>query len=266
MPWSLRSGRGSLQLLRTAEGALSREAGLSAGGESPAGQYLRQAWPLTLREQGPLVAAGYDAVTLTARGESSKRDPDSLSSLSACGWPASARRRWRRCSRSTRPRRSRAHRPGTVVFGSQHGARMGAGAVRARIAAAGHDHGRRRLRARPSPRPPGDALGALVAGGQLAVPGRAGCRVAVPAAGLVALERKRSAGAGDAAVVLRVRPGAGGAGAAVRPLLAAAAAACGSHPPWARAGGRARGSRSAVARAVGGVCSRSGPAIRLLRC
>ena len=82
VPWSLRSGRGSFQLQRTAEEALRRETGGSAGGESPAAQYLRQAWPLSLREQGPLVAAGYDAVTLTARDESSQPGGDSPASLS----------------------------------------------------------------------------------------------------------------------------------------------------------------------------------------
>jgi hypothetical protein len=69
VPWSSQSGRGSLQVLRTLDSALQRELGAGSGSESPLGQYLRQAWPLTLRPQGRLVAAGLDAVTLTARGE-----------------------------------------------------------------------------------------------------------------------------------------------------------------------------------------------------
>jgi Peptidase family M28 len=69
VPWSTGSGRGSLQMLRTADGALAREADVRTGSESWPAQFLRQAWPLTLREQGPLVAGGLDAVTLTAHGE-----------------------------------------------------------------------------------------------------------------------------------------------------------------------------------------------------
>jgi hypothetical protein len=69
LPWSSASGRGSLQVLRTAEAALRREAATEAGSPSALGQFIRQLWPLTLREQGPLVRAGFDAVTLTAHGE-----------------------------------------------------------------------------------------------------------------------------------------------------------------------------------------------------
>jgi hypothetical protein len=69
VPWSTSSRRGSAQVLLTAEAALAREADVSAGSESAAGQFVRQAWPLTLREQGPLVARGMDAVSMTAHGE-----------------------------------------------------------------------------------------------------------------------------------------------------------------------------------------------------
>jgi hypothetical protein len=69
LPWSNDSHRGSAQLLRTVESALAREADVAPDSESAAGQFVRQAWPLTLREQGPLVAAGMDAVTLTGHGE-----------------------------------------------------------------------------------------------------------------------------------------------------------------------------------------------------
>lgn len=69
VPWSTGAERAPLQLARTADAAVARESGASAGSESPFGQFLRQAWPLTLREQGPLVEHGLDAITLTARGE-----------------------------------------------------------------------------------------------------------------------------------------------------------------------------------------------------
>ena len=76
MPWSTDSRRGSLQVLRTADAALRRETGVAAGSESWLGQLLRQAWPLTLREQGPLVREGLNAVTLTAtRGASASSPP-----------------------------------------------------------------------------------------------------------------------------------------------------------------------------------------------
>jgi hypothetical protein len=69
VPWSTDSKRGSLQLARTIDQALRRELGSGAGSEPFAGQFMRQAWPLTLREQGPLVRHDMDAVTLTAAGE-----------------------------------------------------------------------------------------------------------------------------------------------------------------------------------------------------
>jgi hypothetical protein len=69
VPWSTNDRRGSLQLLRTADAALRRELGAGAGSDSAFGQFVRQVWPLTLRPQGPLVAAGIDAITLTDHGE-----------------------------------------------------------------------------------------------------------------------------------------------------------------------------------------------------
>jgi hypothetical protein len=69
IPWSTDSHRASLDAARTVEAALRRETGAAAGSESWLGQFMRLAWPLTLREQGPLVRSGLDAVTLTARGE-----------------------------------------------------------------------------------------------------------------------------------------------------------------------------------------------------
>jgi hypothetical protein len=69
LPWSSDSRRSSLQLLRSASAALEREVSAAPGSESWFGQFMRQAWPLTLREQGPLLAQGVDALTLTSRGE-----------------------------------------------------------------------------------------------------------------------------------------------------------------------------------------------------
>ena len=69
VPWSTGSARASVTAARSAEAALRRETGAASGLESWPGQWVRLAWPLTLGEQGPLVSAGLDAVTLTARGE-----------------------------------------------------------------------------------------------------------------------------------------------------------------------------------------------------
>ena len=69
LPWSTASGRASLVAARTVEAALRREAGVGARPESWLGQFARLAWPLTLREQGPLLRAGIDALTLTAHGD-----------------------------------------------------------------------------------------------------------------------------------------------------------------------------------------------------
>ncbi len=84
VPWSTTSRRGSLQVLRTAGAALARESGIRTADDPWFTQFLRQAWPLTLRAQGPLVARGFDAVTLTSRGEVPRgkgRDPlDGISS------------------------------------------------------------------------------------------------------------------------------------------------------------------------------------------
>ena len=69
IPWSTDSRRASLAAARTVDTALRRETGSAPGAESWPGQFIRLAWPLTLREQGPLVRSRLDAVTLTARGE-----------------------------------------------------------------------------------------------------------------------------------------------------------------------------------------------------
>jgi hypothetical protein len=55
--------------VRTVDQALRRELGSGVGSEPFAGQFMRQAWPLTLREQGPLLRRDIDSVSLTAGGE-----------------------------------------------------------------------------------------------------------------------------------------------------------------------------------------------------
>lgn len=82
VPWSTDERRGSLQLLRTANVALERELGSGSGSESALGQFVRLAWPLTLREQGPLVEAGLDAITLTAHGEVPAQGKNTLDATS----------------------------------------------------------------------------------------------------------------------------------------------------------------------------------------
>jgi hypothetical protein len=74
IPWSSDTRRSSLQLLATEDVNLRREIEAGTGSESVPGQFLRQAWPLTLREQGPLNDHGLDALTLTSHGEV-PRDP-----------------------------------------------------------------------------------------------------------------------------------------------------------------------------------------------
>jgi Peptidase family M28 len=69
VPWSSDSRRASPELVRSANFALAKELGAGAGSESPAGQFVHLAWPVTLREQGALLESGLDAVTMTAHGE-----------------------------------------------------------------------------------------------------------------------------------------------------------------------------------------------------
>jgi hypothetical protein len=83
VPWSTDSRRGSLQVARTADAALSRESNTTSRQDSWPAQFLREAWPLTLRDQGPLVAADLNAVTLTARGEVPRgKGPDTIAGIS----------------------------------------------------------------------------------------------------------------------------------------------------------------------------------------
>jgi hypothetical protein len=83
IPWSTGSSRASLEVVRSVDAALAQETGAGGGSESWLGQLVHLAWPLTLREQGPLVREGIDAVTLTARAELPRgAGPDTLAGIS----------------------------------------------------------------------------------------------------------------------------------------------------------------------------------------
>lgn len=69
VPWADDARIAPLELRRTVESALRRETGLAAGASSPAVQFTRLAFPLTLSDQGPFNARGIPAVLLSASGE-----------------------------------------------------------------------------------------------------------------------------------------------------------------------------------------------------
>jgi hypothetical protein len=83
IPWSTGSSRASLAAVRSVDAALAQETGAGGGSESWLGQLVHLAWPLTLREQGPLLREGIDAVTITARAELPRgKGPDTLTGIS----------------------------------------------------------------------------------------------------------------------------------------------------------------------------------------
>jgi hypothetical protein len=69
VPWGDDAAVAPLELRRTVELALSREAGLGNRRSRPASQFARLAAPLTPGLQGPFVGAGLPAVLLSASGE-----------------------------------------------------------------------------------------------------------------------------------------------------------------------------------------------------
>jgi hypothetical protein len=69
VPWSEQSGMAPVRLRRTLDWAVAMEVGRPAGQTSPAGQFARLAFPLTITEQGPLLVHGLAAETLQASGE-----------------------------------------------------------------------------------------------------------------------------------------------------------------------------------------------------
>jgi hypothetical protein len=69
--WSTGDGVGSLQLRRTVEAAVRKEAGTNPGGAHATSQWARLAFPVTVGEQGPLVAADLPTALLSVSGERS---------------------------------------------------------------------------------------------------------------------------------------------------------------------------------------------------
>jgi Peptidase family M28 len=67
--WSTGDGVGSLQLRRTVEAAVRKEAGTNPGGARATSQWARLAFPVTIGEQGPLVAADLPTALLSVGGE-----------------------------------------------------------------------------------------------------------------------------------------------------------------------------------------------------
>ena len=67
--WSTGDGVGSLQLRRTVEAAVRKEAGTNPGGARATSQWARLAFPVTVGEQGPLVAADLPTALMSVSGE-----------------------------------------------------------------------------------------------------------------------------------------------------------------------------------------------------
>ena len=73
VPWGDDGTMAPLQLRRTVEDAVRAETGANAGMPRGLSQLAREAVPLTLSAQGPLVAGGVPAVVLSASGERGPR-------------------------------------------------------------------------------------------------------------------------------------------------------------------------------------------------
>jgi hypothetical protein len=67
--WSTGDGVGNLQLKRTIEAAVRAEADTNPGGSRATSQWARLAFPVTVSEQGPLVAADIPAALVSVGGE-----------------------------------------------------------------------------------------------------------------------------------------------------------------------------------------------------
>ena len=92
VPWSTDSRPAPLALRRTLEIAARRETGSDPGGARTTVQWMRRAVPLTITEQGPLLAAGLPAVLLQASGERGPRPGDRVSLRSLDGFGRAALR------------------------------------------------------------------------------------------------------------------------------------------------------------------------------
>jgi hypothetical protein len=76
--WSTGDGVGSLQLRRTVEAAVRKEAGTNPGGARATSQWARLAFPVTVGEQGPLVAADLPTALMSVSGERSPAADDPI--------------------------------------------------------------------------------------------------------------------------------------------------------------------------------------------
>jgi Peptidase family M28 len=76
--WSTGDGVGSLQLRRTVEAAVRKEAGTNPGGARATSQWARLAFPVTVGEQGPLVAGDLPTALLSVSGERSPPADDPI--------------------------------------------------------------------------------------------------------------------------------------------------------------------------------------------
>ena len=92
VPWSADSRPAPLPLRRTLEAAARLETGNDPGGARAIVQWMRRAVPLTLTEQGPLLAAGLPAVLLQASGERGPRAGDRVSLRTLDGFGGAALR------------------------------------------------------------------------------------------------------------------------------------------------------------------------------
>ena len=79
VPWSTEPRPAPLPLRRTLETAVRAEVGADPGGARAVVQWMRRALPLTITEQGPLLAAGLPAALLQASGEPGPQASDRVS-------------------------------------------------------------------------------------------------------------------------------------------------------------------------------------------
>ena len=92
VPWSTDPRPAPLSLRRTLETAARSETGSDPGGARAVVQWMRRAVPLTITEQGPLLAAGLPAVLLQASGERGPRPGDRVSQRTLDGFGRAALR------------------------------------------------------------------------------------------------------------------------------------------------------------------------------